>query len=156
MKGLRTAVATIALLSLGVAATAQISLLSAMGLALHGGAMVTPRGAALVGGDAKLSTLSVLPGFQGRLDVDVITKANFGGINTIVPVTFSQVLYSPSIGNFRTTYFGGGLGAILGGKAKFDAKLLLGMDLSAKLGAEANIHFTEHDTLVTVFARLKL
>jgi hypothetical protein len=156
MKGLLATVAAIALVCLAAAAPAQMGMVSPVSLGLHGGSMISPRGALLVGGDAALPGTSLLPGFKGRLDVDVITKANFGGINTIVPVTLSQVLYAPRAGGFTTTYFGGGVGAILGGKAVFDAKLLLGMDLTQRVGAEANLHFTEHDTLLTVYARIKL
>ena len=156
MKALRATVAVIAMLGLAAAAQAQTSFLRSSGIALHGGAMLSPRGALLVGGDMRMDNESFLPGFQGRLDVDVITKANFGGIDTIVPVTFDQVLYAPRAGRFTTTYFGGGLGAVLSGPAVFDGKLLMGMDLSQRLGVEADLHFTEHDTLFTVFARLKM
>jgi hypothetical protein len=66
-------------------------------LSFHAGAMLSPRGGGLVGLDASMPSLSLGYGMKGRLDADVIFKANLGGIDTIVPVTFDQIFYSPSV-----------------------------------------------------------
>lgn len=123
---------------------------------LRGGAMLSPRGAALVGLDLAIPSLTLASNWHARLDGDVIIKANFGGIDTIVPVTVDLLTYSEGGMGLRDVYFGGGLGAVLGGPAKFDGKLVLGTDLSNRLGAELNVHFTERDTLVTVLARIHM
>jgi len=125
-------------------------------LSLRGGAMVSPRGAGLAGADATLPALDIFPGWQTRLDADVLFKANFGGINTIVPVTLNQVYYPADAVAGRTVYFGGGLGAVLGGPARFDGKLILGAELTSRLGGEMNVHFTEEDTLLTFLVRIHL
>jgi len=126
-------------------------------LALRGGAMVSPRGAGLVGLDFTLpSIVGIGTGAHTRIDADVIFKANFGGVNTIIPVTIDQLYSAPASVTGRTVYYGGGLGAILSGPAKFDGKLVLGMDLVKSLGAELNVHFTEHDTLLTILARFHM
>jgi hypothetical protein len=123
---------------------------------LRGGAMLSPRGAALVGLDLSIPSLSTATNWHARLDGDVIIKANFGGIDTIVPVTLDLLTYTGGGMGLRDVYFGGGLGAVLGGPAKFDGKLVLGTDLSNRLGAEVNVHFTERDTLVTLLARFHM
>lgn len=125
-------------------------------LSLRGGAMVSPRGAGLAGADATLPGFELFPGWQTRLDADVIFKANFGGINTIVPVTINQVYYPAESVGGRTVYFGGGLGAVLSGPARFDGKLILGAEMTSRLGGELNVHFTEGETLLTVLARIHL
>ena len=153
---LRVAAVALTLVCVAGAAPAQIGVNYPVRLGLRAGAMVSPRGALLVGADIGMPTLSLLQGFQGRVDVDVITKANFGGINTIVPLTISQIMYAPNPTGANTVYYGAGLGAIISSDTVFDGKLILGMDLTRNLGAEANLHFTEHDTLFTLFARLKL
>lgn len=125
-------------------------------ISVHGGAMVAPRGAGLVGADASIPSLSLGNGWHGRIDADVIFKANFGGIDTIVPVTFDQLYYSPAGAGGHNVYYGGGLGAVLGGNTVFDGKLILGTELTNKIGGEVNVHFTERDTLVCLLARLHL
>jgi hypothetical protein len=125
-------------------------------LSFHAGAMLSPRGGGLVGLDASMPSLSLGYGMKGRLDADVIFKANLGGIDTIVPVTFDQIFYSPSVAGGKKMYVGGGLGAILSGPAVFDGKLILGTEVSRNLGAELNFHFNKYDTLVTLFARLHM
>jgi hypothetical protein len=125
-------------------------------LSLRGGAMVTPRGAGLAGVDFMIPSLSVGSDWQGRIDADVIFKANFGGINTIVPVTVDLIHTDPNGVSGHSIYYGGGLGAVLGGKALFDGKLIIGAQVTQKVSAELNVHFTEHDTLLTLMARLHL
>jgi hypothetical protein len=125
-------------------------------LSLRGGAMVSPRGAGLAGIDFDVPSLSIGNGWHGRIDADVIFKANFGGIDTAVAVNFDQLYYSPNAVSGHNVFYGGGLGVVLGGHAVFDGKLVLGTELSRKLGAEVNVHFTERDTLVCLLARLHL
>ncbi len=127
-------------------------------VSLRGGGMVSPRGAGLVGVDISLPTV-VIPntGWHGRIDADVIIKGNFAGTDTVVPLTFDLLYYSPTAAAGHNVYWGGGLGAVLGGHdPRFDGKLVLGTELTTRLGAELNLHFTEGDTLVTILGRLHL
>lgn len=123
-------------------------------ISLRGGAMVSPRGAGLVGVDFSLPEVGLPNGWHGRVDADVIFKANLGGVDTLVPVTADLLSFRPGVpgANF---YYGGGIGAVLGGKSHFDGKLVVGTELAHKLGAEVNVHFT-NDTLVTLLIRLHL
>jgi hypothetical protein len=125
---------------------------SLLNLGLRAGVMVTPRGAAVVGLDFGLPQLSLHQNWEGRIDGDVIIKANLAGANTIVPVTFDQIFTSPT-GGFggRSSYFGVGVGALLGGKAKLDGKVLLGFDITSKLGVEVNYHIAEDNRPLLVF-----
>ena len=127
-------------------------------IALRGGAMVSPRGAGLVGADFSLPNSNVGNGaWHVRIDADAIIKANFGGVNTAIPVTVDLLSYAPSGGpSGHNIYYGGGLGAVFGGRSVFDGKLVLGTELTSKIGAELNVHFTEHDTLLTLLARLHM
>lgn len=127
-----------------------------MNLTLRGGAMVSPRGAGLAGLDVDIPSASLGNGFHGRVDADAIIKANFGGIDTIFPVTFDQIYYSPAGANGHNVYWGGGLGAVLNGPVRFDGKLILGTELAKRVGAELNVHFTSHDVLLTLLARIHL
>jgi hypothetical protein len=125
-------------------------------ISLHGGAMVAPRGAGLVGADASIPGLSLGNGWHGRIDADVIFKANFGGIDTIVPITFDQLYYSPGGVGGHNVYYGAGIGAVLGGNTVFDGKLILGTEVTSKIGGEVNVHITERDTLVCLLARIHM
>ena len=122
-------------------------------IALRGGAMFSPRGAGLAGLDFDLPQLSLMPNWSGRVDADVIFKANFSGLRTVVPVTLNQIYTSPNVAG-RSVYFGGGAGALLGGKAKLDIKALAGVGLTRNMDIEVNAHFLEGDTLVTALVRL--
>jgi hypothetical protein len=123
--------------------------------ALRGGAMFSPRGAAIAGADVTLPILKFFDGWTGRIDADVIIKANFAGANTVVPVTLNQVYYLPGSFGGRATYLGGGAGAVFGGGGtKFTAKGLVGAELTQSLGGELNVYFAEGDTLWTAVVRL--
>jgi hypothetical protein len=124
--------------------------------AFRGGAMVSPRGAGLAGLDASLPSFSFGSGWTGRLDADVIFKANFAGINTVVPVTINQLYYSNPSATGQVGYIGGGVGFIFGGKTRFTGKLLVGFEFNRRLGAEANVFLNSEDTIVSVLGRLKL
>lgn len=127
--------------------------ISGTNIALRGGAMFSPRGAGLAGLDFDLPQLSLMPNWSGRVDADVIFKANFSGLRTVVPVTLNQIYTSPNVAG-RSFYFGGGAGALLGGKAKLDIKALAGVGLTRNMDIEVNAHFLERDTLVTALVRL--
>jgi hypothetical protein len=154
--GQRVSLAGVLASSTTIAGRMQGSASPLANLTIRGGAMVTPRGAGLAGVDFDLPSFSFGNGWHGRLDADVIFTANFGGINTAVPVTVDQIYVSPNAAGEHNIYWGGGLGAVLGGRAVFDGKLILGVDLTKKLGAEVNVHFTERDTLVCLVGRLHL
>jgi hypothetical protein len=123
---------------------------------IRAGAMVTPRGAALIGGDVDLPTLSLGNGWHGRLDADFLIKANFGGVNSVTLVTFDQLYYSPNAASGHNVYWGGGLGAIFGGGTTFDGKLILGTELTTRIGAELNVHFNSRDTILALMARIHI
>jgi len=125
-------------------------------ISLHGGAMLTPRTGAMVGADATIPGLGLGNGWHGRLDADVIFKANLGGVDTIIPVTFDQLYYSPNAAAGHNVYYGAGLGAVLSGPARFDGKLVLGTEITDRLGAELNVHITDNDTLLTAFVRVHM
>jgi hypothetical protein len=129
---------------------------SGTSISLRGGAMVTPRGAALVGVDFSLHDVNFSGGWHGRIDADFIIKANFHGSNTAVPVTFDVLHYEAGKGGSQNVYYGGGLGIMFGDGSVFDGKLVLGTELTSKLGAELNVHFNDRDTLLTLLARLHL
>jgi hypothetical protein len=125
-------------------------------LSLRAGAMVSPRGAGLIGLDAALPRLSLGPNWHGRLDVDVIISANFANTNTAVPITLNQIYYRPQTGN--VDFYGGfGVGAMLGREANFTGKLILGATFTPRAAAELNIHLTDRsDTLVMLLGRFRL
>ena len=125
-------------------------------ISLHGGAMFGPRFGGLVGIDASIPGLNMGNGFHSRIDADVIFKANFAGIDTVVPVTFDQLWYSPNAASGHNMYLGAGVGAVLSGPITYDVKLIAGTELTNKLGAEVNVHLTGHDTLWTAFVRLHM
>lgn len=125
-------------------------------ISLHGGVMLTPNVGGLVGVDASIPGLNLGNGWHSRIDADVIFNAGFGGIDTIVPVTFDQLYYSPNGASGHNVYYGVGLGAILSGPVSFDGKLILGTEISRNFGAEVNLHLNRHDPLLTLFARLHM
>ena len=125
-------------------------------MSIRGGVMFTPRGAGVAGVDFDLPSLSLGSGWRGRVDADVIFKANLGGINTAVPITFNQIYVTPNAAGDRNIYYGAGVGAILGGDAQFTGKLILGVGLTQKVSAELNAHFTDDDTLILIVGRLHL
>lgn len=130
---------------------------SGTAISIRGGAMVAPRGAGLVGVDFSLPDVTFGGGaWHGRIDADFIIKANFRGTNTAVPVLFNVLHYEPGGSGGRGVYYGGGLGVIFGDGSVFDGKLVLGTELTDKIGAELNVHFNDRDTLLCLVARLHL
>lgn len=142
--------------SSGIGGRMQAGVSPLANMSIRGGAMVTPRGAGLAGIDFDVPSVSLNNGMRGRIDADVLFKANFHGINTAIPITFDQISYTPGAPGGHTIYYGAGVGAVLGGHATFDGKLIFGTELAKKFGAEVNVHFTEHDTLLCLLARIHL
>jgi hypothetical protein len=124
-------------------------------MSLRGGIMVAPRGAGLAGVDIAMPSISLLDSWEGRLDADVVFKANLAGIKTVVPVTLNQIRYSQDVTG-RSIYIGVGAGALLGGQAKLIGKGVLGVELSGKLAVEGNVIVTDDKTMITVVGRLHL
>ncbi len=119
------------------------------------GLMFSPRGAGIAGLDVTIPQLSILTGWTVRVDADAIIKANFGGANTVFPVTFNLINNVPGTVGGRSAYFGIGAGGILGsGKTEFVAKGTLGAGLSRGIAAEANVLFGENDTVLSAVIRL--
>ena len=132
-----------------------IGAVSPFPLALRLGAMLSPRTKFDGGIDATIPGLHLLPGFSSRVDVDAIVSANFGGVSTLVPVTFDQI-YNLNLPVSSRVYAGAGLGAYFGDKTRFGGKLILGAEFS-RLGLEGNLHFAGNgDALFTVQARIGL
>ncbi len=125
-------------------------------IALRLGANVSPRTRFAAGVDVLLPRLPLLPGFQSRIDLDAIFSVNFGGVSTIVPLTFDQI-YSHGLAGGIRVYGGGGIGPYFGDVTRFGGKLLVGADFTSRLGAEADVHFSgAGDALVTVQLRVGL
>lgn len=124
-------------------------------LALRLGAMVSPRLKFDGGIDATLPGVHLLPGFSTRVDADAIVSANFGGISTVVPVTFDQI-YNLNLPVSSRVYIGGGVGPYFGDVTRFGGKLIIGAEFS-RFGLEGNVHFSgAGDPLLTVQARIGL
>src|SRR5215813_661471 len=65
-------------------------------IGFRAGAMVSPRGAGLLGLDFTVPNVVGLgTGARTRIDADAIINGNFGGINTVFPVTVNQLYSSP-------------------------------------------------------------
>ena len=123
-------------------------------ISLRGGVMVNPRGAAIVGADIDLPQISLGSGWHGRADVDVIIKANLSGANSLTVATFDQLYYSANGASGHNVFWGGGVGALFGKGNDFDAKLVVGTELTNKFGSELNIHFNKRNTLVNLLGRM--
>ncbi|HZT41680.1 MAG TPA: hypothetical protein VFA07_05805 [Chthonomonadaceae bacterium] len=125
-------------------------------VALRLGAMLSPRTKADVGIDVTLPHLGIGPGWDARLDADVIISANFGGISTLVPITFDEI-YTHTLPGGAPIYIGGGIGAYIGNTTRFGGKVLVGAGLSKQLAAELAVHWPGFsDTLVTLQLRIGL
>lgn len=124
-------------------------------VSLRGGAMFSPNSAGMGGVDIAVPGISLLPGWEGRLDADVIFKASFAEVKTVVPVTFSQVHYVQDMSG-RSLYFGLGGGALLGGTTKLIGKGIVGVELGPRLGVEGNLIFSEAKTMILAVGRLHL
>jgi len=144
----------------GAASDCQVPLppigsVSPFPLALRLGAMVSPRTKFVGGIDVTLKGLNLAPNLSSRVDLDVIVSANFGGVSTLVPLTFDQI-YNLNLPVSSRVYVGGGIGPYFGDTTRFGGKLLVGAEFS-RFGLEGDIHFAGiGDTLFTVQARIGL
>lgn len=152
---LGSALAALCLLAVGSMPAAAETSSPVPNLSLRGGVMVSPRGAGVAGVDIGIPTLNLVSGWEGRIDLDVIIKANLGGVNTIVPVTADLLHYLPSAAG-KAFYLGGGVGAKLGGSAGAVLKGIVGTELGGRFGVEGNIMWTKDDTLLTFVGRIRL
>ncbi|HLV81192.1 MAG TPA: hypothetical protein VKT32_12970 [Chthonomonadaceae bacterium] len=133
-----------------------IGALSPFPVALRLGAMLSPRTKADVGIDVALPHLGIGANWDARLDADAIISANFGGISTLVPITFDEI-YTHTLPGGAPIYFGGGIGAYIGRTTRFGGKVLVGAGLSKQLAAELAVHWPgSSSTLVTLQLRIGL
>ncbi|HEV2473899.1 MAG TPA: hypothetical protein VGS41_14585 [Chthonomonadales bacterium] len=134
----------------------QVGALSPFPLYLRLGLMFSPRTKFDGGVDLTLSGLHLTPDLSSRIDADVIVSANFGGISTLIPITFDQI-YSHGLVTGNQLYIGGGIGPYIGKVTRFGGKLLAGVNFTSRLGAEVDVHFPGWgDPLVTAQVRLGL
>ena len=124
-------------------------------IALRLGAMVSPRTKFIGGADFSFPNAKIGP-FYPRIDAEAIVSANFGGITTLVPVTFNAV-YSKALPAGTHVYGGAGIGPYFGEVTRFGGKIFLGGDISRTFGLEGDVQFAgQGDALVTISARLGL
>ena len=132
-----------------------IGAVSPFPIALRLGALISPRTKFVGGIDATIPGLHLFPGFSSRVDADAIISANFGGVSTLVPVTFDQI-YNLNLPVNSRVYLGVGVGPYFGNKIRFGGKLIAGAEFN-RFGLEGNIHFAGiGDPLFTVQARIGL
>lgn len=123
-------------------------------IALRLGLSVSPRTRFAGGIDVSLPRLSLGKGFTTRIDAEAIVSANFGGISTLIPLTFNQV-YSKGVVASTRVYVGAGIGPYFGEITRFGGKIFVGAGISQKLGIELGVHFPGFDDpLVVIQARL--
>ncbi len=123
-------------------------------IALRLGLSVSPRTRFAGGIDVSLPRLSLGKGFTTRIDAEAIVSANFGGISTLIPLTFNQV-YSKGLVASTRVYVGAGIGPYFGEITRFGGKVFVGAGLSEKVGIELGVHFPGFDDpLATVQVRL--
>lgn len=124
-------------------------------LAVRLGALVSPRFKFDGGVDVTLGGLRLIPGLTSRVDADAIVSANFGGVSTLIPITFDQI-YRLDLPASSRVYVGGGAGVYLGDRTRFGGKLIAGAEFN-RFGVEGNLHFAgSGDSLLTVQARFRL
>lgn len=135
-----------------VSAVGDATGLYTIGLRL--GAAVAPRTRFVGGLDVTLPRLSLGANWSTRIDAEAIVSANFGGISTLVPLTFNEIYSKGLVGGTRL-YGGVGIGPYFGEITRFGGKLIFGAGLSEKIGLELNVHFPGFDDpYVTILARL--
>jgi hypothetical protein len=123
-------------------------------IALRLGAAVAPRTRFVGGIDVTLPRLSLGANWSTRIDAEAIVSANFGGVSTLIPLTFNQI-YSKGLVSGTRLYGGVGIGPYFGEITRFGGKLIFGAGLSQKIGLELNLHFPGFDDpYLTILARL--
>ncbi len=144
----------------GTASDCQVPLppvgaVSPFPLALRLGAMVSPRTKFVGGIDATIKGLHLVPELSSRVDLDVIVSANFGGVSTLIPITFDQI-YNLNLPVSSRVYIGGGIGPYFGDTTRFGGKIVVGAEFN-RFGLEGDIHFAGiGDPLFTIQARIGL
>ena len=124
-------------------------------IAIRLGALVSPRTKFAGGADFSFPNAKFGP-FYPRIDAEAIVSANFGGITTLVPVTFNAV-YSKNLPAGTHLYGGAGIGPYFGEVTRLGGKLFVGGDFSRNFGLEGDLQFAgQGDALVTISARLGL
>ena len=124
-------------------------------IAIRLGALVSPRTKFVGGADFSFPNAKIGP-FYPRIDAEAIVSANFGGITTLVPVTFNGV-YSKTLPAGTHLYAGAGIGPYFGEVTRFGGKIFLGGDFNRNFGLEGDVQFAgQGDALVTISARLGL
>jgi len=133
-----------------------VGALSPFPISLRLGAMVSPRTKFAGGVDVTLSGVHIIPQLSTRIDADAIISANFGGVSTLIPITFDQI-YSQGLAAGSKVYLGAGVGPYIGDVTRLGGKVFVGAGLSSRLSAEADLHFAgAGDSIVTVQLRLGL
>ena len=128
--------------------------LSPVPIRIRLGVLLSPRLKFDGGVDFTLSGVHLLPSCSTRIDADAIISANFGGLSTLIPITFDQV-YSRGVITGNRLYVGGGIGPYIGNVTRLGGKVFAGVDLTSHIGIEATVHFAGvGDTLFAVQARL--
>ena len=123
-------------------------------LHLRLGAMVSPRTKFIGGID--FTTKGLAKNLSTRIDAEAIVSANFGGVDTLFPVTVDQV-YSKGLVGGTQIYGGVGIGPYFGNVTRFGGKLFVGGDFGRRIGGEVGLHFAGYgDALVTAQVRLRL
>ncbi len=101
------------------------------------GGLLTPTTKLAAGVDVTLTEVHLLPSFTTRIDGDVIFGANLHGSQTVIPVTFDQLM-TKTLPTGTSVYFGGGVGMYFGGQSRFGGKAVLGATVR-NYGVEANL-----------------
>ncbi len=128
----------------------------AIPVAFRLGAALSPRLKFAGGADVTIPGLSIARGFSTRVDIDVIAAANFGGVTTLVPLTFDQV-YHVRLPGGAGIYVGGGIGPYFGEVTRLGGKLFIGGQITSHFGLEGTVHFQGYgNSIATVQARFPL
>jgi hypothetical protein len=101
------------------------------------GGLLTPTTKLSAGVDLTLPDVHLFSGVATRIDGDVIFGANLHGSQTLIPVTFDQ-LVTKTLPSGSSLYFGGGVGMYFGGQSRFGGKAVVGTMIK-NLGVEADV-----------------
>jgi hypothetical protein len=133
-----------------------VNSISPFPFAVRLGAMISPRLAFLGGVDVLLRGINPAPGWDLRVDGEVIVDANVNDVSTLFPVTL-DIIYNKSLLAGSKFYAGAGIGPYFGDVTRFGGKLLVGFSLTSNLAAEAELHYPGDSELpLTVMLRLGL
>lgn len=123
-------------------------------LSLRLGAQISPRTRFVGGVDYTLPSFGT--NFNPRIDLEAIVSANFGGVSTLVPLTFN-IVYSKGLVSGTRVYGGAGIGPYFGEVTRFGGKIFVGADFTSRLSGEVDVHFAgTGDPLVNLMVRVPL